>query len=69
MYGEEGSKLDRVTWLLLASVLAGFALLRVPLEGTFLASVEPVTDIIGILAVLVFSLFLIFNGIKALLGK
>jgi len=54
---------------MLASILAGFALLRIPLEGTFLASLEPVTTIIGILAVVIFSLVLIYKGFMSLLGK
>ncbi|KPL58675.1 hypothetical protein [Rossellomorea vietnamensis] len=61
--------MDRFILLLVAGILSGFALLRVPLDGTFLESVSPVTDIIGILAILVFSLFLIFKGVMAVLGK
>ncbi|MGG0671120.1 hypothetical protein [Sporosarcina koreensis] len=61
--------MDRLILLMLASILAGFALIKVPLSGTFLAGLEPITDIIGILAVLLFSLFLIFKGLMGLLGK
>ncbi|MCR8849769.1 hypothetical protein NQ095_15225 [Rossellomorea sp. SC111] len=61
--------MDRFILLLVAGILSGFALLKVPLDGTFLESVSPVTDIIGILAILVFSLFLIFKGVMAVLGK
>ncbi|TKC18886.1 hypothetical protein [Robertmurraya kyonggiensis] len=61
--------MDRFILLLLAGILAGFALLRVPLAGTFLASIAPVTNVIGILAILVFSLFLIYKGVMAILGK
>ncbi|MEI2666192.1 hypothetical protein [Rossellomorea sp. LJF3] len=61
--------MDRFILLLVAGILSGFALLRAPLNGTFLESVAPVTDIIGILAILVFSLFLIYKGIMAMLGK
>ena len=61
--------MDRFILLMLASILAGFALLKVPLAGTFLAGLEPITNIIGILAVVIFSLILIFKGIVALLGK
>lgn len=61
--------MDRFILLLVAGILSGFALLRVPLNGTFLESVSPVTDIIGILAILVFSLFLFYKGIMAMLGK
>lgn len=61
--------MDRFILLMLGSILAGFALLRVPLAGTFLASLEPITTLIGILAIVVFSLFLLFKGLMALLGK
>ena len=61
--------MDRFIFLMLAGVLAGFALLKVPLTGTFLASIEPVTNIIGILAIVIFSLVLIFKGLVALSGK
>ncbi len=61
--------MDRFILLLLSGILSGFALLKLPLAGTFLESVAPVTDIIGILAILIFSLFLIFKGIMAILGK
>lgn len=61
--------MDRLILLMLASILAGFALIKVPLSGTFLAGLEPITDIIGIVAILIFSLFLIFKGLMGLLGK
>lgn len=61
--------MDRLILLMLASILAGFALVKVPLSGTFLAGLEPITDIIGILAILIFSLLLIYKGLMALLGK
>ena len=61
--------MDRLIFLMLASILAGFALIRVPIEGTFLAGIEPITTTVGILAILVFSLFLIYKGLMAFLGK
>ena len=61
--------MDRFILLMLASILAGFALLKVPLAGTFLAGIAPITNIIGILAILIFSLVLIFKGLISLLGK
>ncbi|MGN7387451.1 MULTISPECIES: hypothetical protein [Bacteria] len=61
--------MDRLILLILATILAGFALVKVPLAGTFLAGLEPITDIIGIVAILIFSLFLIYKGLMALLGK
>ncbi|MFC5591294.1 hypothetical protein ACFPRA_20635 [Sporosarcina soli] len=61
--------MDRFIFLMLASILAGFALLKVPLSGTFLSGIEPITDLIGLLAMLIFSLVLIYKGLMALLGK
>lgn len=61
--------MDRFILLMLASILAGFALLKVPLAGTFLASLEPITTLIGVLAIVIFSLVLLFKGLMALLGK
>ncbi|WP_419961949.1 hypothetical protein [Psychrobacillus sp. BM2] len=61
--------MDRFILLMMASILAGFALLKVPLEGTFLAGLEPFTNIIGILAIVIFSLVLLYKGLMALLGK
>ncbi|MFC0522989.1 hypothetical protein ACFFGV_05200 [Pontibacillus salicampi] len=61
--------MDRFEVLMVACILAGFALIRVPLEGTFLESVEPVTTVIGIVAILLFSLFLLYKGVRAMLGK
>lgn len=57
------------TFLFLAAILSGFALIRVPLADSFLESVSPVTNILGILTVLVFSLVLIYSGVKSLFNK
>jgi hypothetical protein len=64
-----GMSMDKLALLFLACVLAGFALIKLPLAGTALASIAPVTFYIGILSVLVFSLILIFKGILALIDK
>ncbi|SDN03002.1 hypothetical protein SAMN05518871_10396 [Psychrobacillus sp. OK028] len=61
--------MDRFLFLMLASIIAGFALLKVPLAGTFLAGLEPITNLIGIIAIVFFSLVLIFKASMALLGK
>jgi hypothetical protein len=61
--------MDRLILLMLAGIIAGFVLVRAPLSGSFLVSVEPITSTIGILAILVFSLYLIYKGIMAILGK
>ena len=61
--------MDRFILLMLASILAGFALLKVPLTDTFISGLEKITTLIGILAIVIFSLFLIFKGLMGLLGK
>ncbi|MCG7345481.1 hypothetical protein MHZ92_15190 [Sporosarcina sp. ACRSL] len=61
--------MDRLILIMLAGIVAGFALLKVPLSLTFLYVLEPITDIIAVVAILIFSLFLIYKGFKALLGK
>jgi hypothetical protein len=64
-----GKSMDKFVFLFLACILAGFALINVPLAGSPLASIQPITSFIGILAILVFSLVLILKGILALVGK
>jgi hypothetical protein len=61
--------MDNRVLLFLAAIFSGFALIRVPLADSFLESVSPITDIIGILTVLVFSLLLIYKGVRGLSGK
>ncbi|MBA2875429.1 hypothetical protein [Thermaerobacillus caldiproteolyticus] len=61
--------MDNFVFLYLACILAGFALINLPLAGSLLAGIKPVTSLIGILTILVFSLVLIFKGIIALVGK
>ncbi|MGQ4664733.1 hypothetical protein AB3Z07_10950 [Metabacillus halosaccharovorans] len=56
-------------FLFLATIFSGFALIRIPLADTFLASIEPVTTIIGVLAILLFSLVLIYYGVRNLFSK
>ncbi|WP_160725105.1 hypothetical protein [Bacillus sp. USDA818B3_A] len=61
--------MDNRIFLYLATILSGFALIKVPLAGSFLESVSPVTDILGILTILIFSLVLIYKGVKSLFQK
>ena len=58
--------MDRLVFLMLAGIIAGFVLVRAPLSGSFLSSIEPITSTIGILAILVFSLYLIYKGLMAI---
>ncbi|MEH7112307.1 hypothetical protein V7124_07980 [Neobacillus niacini] len=62
------SLLDRSPFLFLTCIIAGFALLRVPLTG-FFAPLSPLVVLIGILAILLFSLVLIVQGLLCLAGK
>lgn len=59
---------NSTTFLYLSCILAGFALIRVPLSG-FLEPLEPLTFLIGVLAVILFSIILLYNGLMTLLGK
>ncbi len=61
--------MDRNVLLMLAGIVAGFALVRAPFTNTFLEGIIPVTNIIGVLAILTFSLYLIYKAIKAIVGK
>ena len=61
--------MDRLIFLMLAGIIAGFVLVKAPLNSSFLESIEPITSTIGILAILVFSLYLIYKGLMAILGK
>ncbi len=60
--------MDRFILVLLAGILSGFALIKVPLTD-FLSSLEPFTTFIGVVAVLVFSLVLIYKGLLALFNR
>ncbi|MBB5173860.1 hypothetical protein [Texcoconibacillus texcoconensis] len=60
--------MNRFLLLYLATILAGFAIIRVPLDG-ILEPFAPVTLLVGVLTVLTFSCVIIFNGFMALFGK
>jgi hypothetical protein len=64
-----GMTMENWIFLFLASILAGFALINVPLAGTFLASLTPFTTVIGVLTVLIFSLVLVYKGVRYLFNK
>ncbi|MFB9757845.1 hypothetical protein [Ectobacillus funiculus] len=61
--------MDNRIFLFLATILSGFALIKVPLANSFLESVSIVTDTLGILTVIIFSLVLIYKGVKSLFNK
>jgi hypothetical protein len=62
------SVLDRSPFLYLACIIAGFALLRVPLTG-ILAPLSQLVVIIGVLAILLFSFVLIIQGVLCLVKR
>jgi len=58
-------KLDMNKWLSLAGgLVGGYALLKAPLDGTFLNGLNPLADGIGLIAMLVFSGALIYSGVR-----
>jgi hypothetical protein len=50
-------------------VLVGFGLMKLVLTGTFLAGLGTIIHVIGLLAVIVFSIVLLYMGVIALLKK
>jgi hypothetical protein len=60
---------DKQLLLYFVCMLAGFALIKVPVAGTFLAGLGTVLATIGVLAVIVFAVVLLVYGVLALLGK
>jgi hypothetical protein len=62
------SALDRSPFLYFLCVLAGFALLRVPLTG-FFAPLSPLVVLIAVLVILLFCIVLIIQGVLCLVGK
>ena len=61
--------MDNRIFLFLATILSGFALIKVPLANSFLESVSIVADTLGILTVIIFSLVLIYKGVRSLFNK
>ncbi|MDR7076733.1 putative membrane protein [Neobacillus niacini] len=54
--------------LFLAAILSGFVLMSVELVS-YLSFLTPIFDIVGSLAMIIFSLALIYKGLKTLFGK
>ncbi len=61
--------MDNRIFLFLATIFSGFALIKVPLANSFLESVSIVTDTLGILTVIIFSLVLTYKGVRSLFNK
>lgn len=55
--------------LYLASILSGFALINVPTSTIITPGIANVFDIVGSIAIVVFSLALLYHGIKSLIKK
>ncbi len=50
------------TWA--GGLLGGWAMLKTPLDGSFLSGLDPVVDFIGVVSMVVFSVALIYNGVR-----
>lgn len=50
-------------------ILAGYVLTEMPVSGSFLSSVEPILDGVGLLSMILFSGMMMYNGVKAILHK
>lgn len=50
-------------------VLGGYALLKLPMAGTFLSGIEPVVDGVGMLSVILFAGALIYYGVRSIINK
>jgi hypothetical protein len=54
--------------LFLAAILSGFVLMSAELVS-YLSFLTPIFDIVGSLAMIIFSLALIYKGLKTLFGR
>ncbi|GED59298.1 hypothetical protein ABE237_07615 [Brevibacillus formosus] len=45
-------------------LLGGYALLKAPLEGSFLSGLDPLVDGVGLITVVVFAGALIYSGVR-----
>lgn len=53
----------------LLAMLAGFAFIYVPVDGTFLAGLSTLLDVVGILTVIVFSSVIVVKAILILFNR
>ncbi|NRD78324.1 hypothetical protein HPT25_13210 [Bacillus sp. BRMEA1] len=60
--------MNQISVLFLACILAGFALVHMP-TVSFLAGLASFFHVIGALAILVFSIAILYLGVKALFTK
>ena len=58
-----------LAFLYLACILSGFALVKVPTSAVITAGIASFFHILGGIAIIVFSLALLYLGVKALIKK
>ncbi|WP_079525667.1 MULTISPECIES: hypothetical protein [Halobacillus] len=61
--------MNHLALLYLACILAGFALANLPTSSVITAGIVSFFNIIGGIAIIVFSLALLYLGVKALINK
>lgn len=59
----------RDVWLYLACILAGFALVSLPTSAFITAGIASFFAIVGAIAIIVFSLVLLYLGVRSLIGR
>ncbi|SFA80409.1 MULTISPECIES: hypothetical protein [unclassified Bacillus (in: firmicutes)] len=60
--------MNPIVFLYVACILAGFALLDLP-SLSFISSLVTFFDIVGVIAIIVFSFALLYLGVKSLIKK
>lgn len=60
--------MNGIVWIYLASILAGYTLLNLP-ATSFLSGLTPFFDIVGVVAMIVFSFALLYLGVKELISR
>ena len=64
-----GFEFNRPALLYFLCLLVGFALTKVQLAGTFLSSLSAAVNLIGVLAILVFAIVLLYMGVRSLFNR
>jgi hypothetical protein len=55
------------TWA--GGLLGGWAMMKAPLDGSFLTGLDPIVDFIGVVSMVVFSGALIYNGVREFFNR
>ena len=58
--------MSQIAYLFLACILAGFALANVPTASILTAGLSSFLAVIGVIAIIIFSLVILYLGIRAL---